>query len=170
MITSRRVYLLVILILLFVAYIVPVDAGDPCTGASCDPPPPKAQACEHGNVDNKSKCPDHPEGLPEPEPTKHKATRISPPPTPSPGPTVVLGWTPPPPTATPGYHKATSIPFLTPTALPPSQLATGDVRPCYPVTDDVALLIEAVAEGYSIIIVKDVIATSSDDIVVISNE
>ncbi|MHA2045392.1 MAG: hypothetical protein ACW99G_11395 [Candidatus Thorarchaeota archaeon] len=53
---------------------------------------------------------------------------------------------------------------------PPSPPPSTHVQACYPATDlgpdDVALLIEAVSEGYSIVIVKDVLATSPEVIVI----
>ena len=169
MMTSRRLFILAVLILLFAAYIVPVDAGNKCKGASCDPLPPKAQACEHAAKNPHCTTPE-----PQPSPTmpppyasptpRLQATRMQPQPTATP---YEYGDAQPWPTATPPYHKVPSIPFET------GQLANESVRPCYPLTDlgpdDVALLIEAVAEGYSIIIVKDVLATSPD-VIVIGND
>ena len=192
MITSKRVYLLVVLVLLFSAYVMQADAGDKCQGASCDPHPEQAQACEHGNVDNKGKCPKTPVSAVEHHQTAQAQTpsagQVKPVKTPDvPSPCGYLDSVPckdlhPPeqtPTREADYHKAPSIPFFTPAPLPSPTQAAPYASPtrqlaCYPVTDlgpdDVALLIEAVTEGYSIIIVKDVIATSGNAIVVISND
>ena len=165
---SKRLLIIVLLVVMIALGGVVLAKGD-CKGASCDPHPPQAEACNNGNVSNKAKCQEH---VDDPTPIVTSKPQSSP--------------TMPPifssPTPKPDYHKATSIPFSSPIGeaaaplptwpnatrfipTPTCSIPTSDLGP-----DEVALLIEAVSEGYSIIIVKDVIATSNDDIVVINNE
>jgi len=162
---SKRLLIVVLLVVMIMLGGVVLAKGD-CKGASCDPHPDQAQACDNGAVWMKNKCVSP--TSPPPDPT-------SPPPASSPTMPPIFSS----PTPKPDYHKATSIPFSSPIGeaaaplptwpnatrfipTPTCSIPTSDLGP-----DEVALLIEAVSEGYSIIIVKDVIATSSDDIVVI---
>lgn len=175
MITSRRIYILAVLILLLSAYVMQADAGDKCKGASCDPHPAQAEACKN-NADNKIKCPKTPVSAVEHHQTVAAQTPFAE------TPLVPLEKPDVPPPC--GYLNSVPCddwqppnePLPSPTMPPPYASPTRQlaIQPCYPVTDlgpdDVALLIEAVAEGYSIIIVRDVLATSSDDIIVIGNE
>ena len=165
--TNGRRLLVIIIVTMFILLAGVAMAGGECKGASCEPLPPKAQACEH--AENNPHCNPDNTREPQPSPTWPPATRIQPTavvPTREPQPSPTMPPIFPSPTSKPGYHKAPSIPFFTPAP-------TGDVKPCYPLTDlgpdDVALLIEAVAEGYSIIIVRDVLATSPD-VMVIGND
>ncbi len=167
---SKRLLVIVLLVVMIMLGGVVLAKGD-CKGASCDPHPPQAEACNNGNVDNKAKCQE-----PAPPPTNN------PPPTPPPNPSPTMPPIFSSPTPKPDYHKATSVPFFTPSPIgeaaaplptwpnatrfiptPTCGIPTSDLGP-----DEVALLIEAVSEGYSIVIVREVLATSSDDIVVIS--
>jgi hypothetical protein len=155
MITGKRVYFVVFLFLLLAAYVMRADAGD-CRGKSCDPLPVTLP-------EQATRNPHYPTGTPIPNPTD-----VLPSPTTRP-----LHATP-----TRQLAKDKEPTRVMATRMQPTQTTTplsthvyGDFQPCYPVTNsDVALLIEAVAEGYTIVIVRDVLATSNDNVVVIGGE
>ena len=165
---GRRLMVIVLLVVMIMLGGVVLAKGE-CKGASCDPLPPVAQACEHAT--NNPHC--NPPPTTPPQPTATSEPRPSP--------------TMPPifssPTPKPDYHKATSIPFFTPSPIgeaaaplptwpqatrfiptPTCSIPASDLGP-----DDVALLIEAVHEGWTIVIVKDILATSPDVVLVSGN-
>ena len=161
---SKRLLIIVLLVVMIALGGVVLAKGE-CKGASCDPLPPKAQACEHAA--NNPHCNPPPTNNPPPTPPPTNEPQPSPTMPPifsSPTPKLSPIGEVDTPTPIPAWPQATRfIPTIVPTE-PACSIPASDLGP-----DDVALLIEAVHEGWTIVIVKDILATSPDVVLVSGN-